>query len=165
MRDFVIRGYMEYTATFGDPSCAQTFLQACALVGPLPLRASYDMLQLLPPGQPWAMLNGTMVGCPHVFANISGSGSNQQASGVFKQDVARPSLVPITPFSVTAGGGDHALQIRTLTSNCIYQYTVSVVLARGGTGDEQPVSDRMLLPCASRTLTLPAPRLPSLAAH
>jgi hypothetical protein len=124
MRDFVIRGYMQYTSTLGGPACAQTFLQACALVGPLGLRASYDALQLLPPPQPWAMLNGTMVGCPHAIADISGSGSNQQASGVIKQDVAQPALVPITPFSVTPGGVDHTLQIRSLTNNCIYQYTV-----------------------------------------
>lgn len=134
MRDFRVRGYMQYTNTLGSAACDSQSIAACAKAGRLGLRSSGDTLQLLPPAPGWAMLNGTMVGCPEAFAAIStdASGDNQQATGVFKADAGQPLRQPTTPFVVTPGGTANTLQIRTLTIDCIYQFTVGAVAATGG---------------------------------
>ncbi|KAI3425755.1 hypothetical protein D9Q98_007730 [Chlorella vulgaris] len=128
MRDFRVRGYMQLTGLLNGPeACYNQALWACGQVGRMGLRASDDTLLLLPPATAWAMLNGTMVGCPEVFAAITSdsNGNNKQASGVFKEDRAAPALQPMTPFTVTPGSNANTLLVRTLALECFYEFKIT----------------------------------------
>ena len=68
-----------------------------------------------------------MITCPEAVATISAdsSGANQQATGTFPADLTTPAAVPATPFILTPGGSANSLQLRTVTTQCIYEFTVS----------------------------------------
>lgn len=127
MADYRIRGYMNYEAVVGgNGNCSNSFIVACASQGRLGLRASPDSLKLLPPAIPVAPFRGKLISCPEAVAAISSdsSGNNQQADGTFKADPVTPTLVPASPFVISAGGNNNSLLLRTLTTGCIYEFVV-----------------------------------------
>ena len=127
MADYRIRGYMQYEGVAGgNGGCSDSFIVACASQGRLGLRASPNNLKLLPPAIPVALFRDTLIGCPEAVAAISSdsSGNNEQADGTFKADPVAPTLVPATPFVISAGGNNNSLLLRTLTNQCIYEFVV-----------------------------------------
>lgn len=112
----------------GTGGCSDSFIVACASQGQLGLRASPNSLKLLPPAIPVALFRDKLIGCPEAVAAMSSdsSGNNQQADGAFKADPVAPTLVPATPFVISAGGNNNSLLLRTLTNQCIYEFVVRV---------------------------------------
>lgn len=127
MADYRVRGYMRYSRLLaGNAACAKSWIAACGAQGPWLIRASTDAIKIEGPSTGYAGLNGTMFDCPEAILELSAdsSGANPQADGAFPQDSVRPALVPATLVLLVPGGNPNSLQLRTLTTQCIHEFTV-----------------------------------------
>lgn len=128
MADYRIRGYMRFNRLLtGGTQCTNNFITACGAQGPWLLRAAPAALKIEGPASAVAPFNGTLIGCPEAILDVSSdsSGKNYQGDGSFRADSVSPKLVPATAILLLPGGNPNTLQMRTLTSQCIYEFTVS----------------------------------------
>eukprot|EP00887_Chlorella_sp_A99_P007958 scaffold12.g7958.t1 len=125
-------------------------------MGAFTLRASPADLKVLPPVVPVAVFHGALISCPEGAATVQfdSNGKNGLASGSFYSDPGNEALVPATPFTMYAGGGDHGLQLRVPATQCTY--TFELTDATNYILDTAPVQWTSILSGARRSSALPA---------
>ena len=170
MADYRVRGYMQYARVQGGGAgCADSWVVACGAAGRWLLRQAPGAVKVEGPASGFAIFKGKIIDCPEAIATVTAdsNGLNEQANGYFHEDAVSPTLVPGTQFVLLAGGNPNSLQIRTLATQCIYEFTVGGGSCGGWPGGAGAC--RVLLPAAAPSTHVPrrpcpAPP-PSPAAH